>query len=142
MNHQWNEPVNSAYILPIKTPLDPPFFWQIQNFLAQAQDVMPTVHQAAVLQAAAGGRADQQVVAKYAIGLVWLSWRYNRALHLLESAVNASGAYIASNRYLKLQQELGLLKFLPLFAEPRAQAQPLEQLHQEARLIAYLTTGR
>lgn len=103
---------------------------------------MPSVHQAALLQAAAGGRADQHVVAEYAIGLVWLSWRYNSALQRLEPAVNASSAHIASHRYLELQQELDLLRFLPLFAEPRAQPQPLEQMVQEARLIAYLTTGR
>ncbi len=134
--------MDSPYILPIKTPLDPTFSRQIQSFLDQAYGVIPTTHQAALLQAAAGGRADQQVVAHYAIGLVWFSWRYAKALPLLESAVNASGAFIASHKYLKLQQELVLLKFLPLFAEPRAQAQPLEQMYQEARLIAYLTTGR
>ena len=142
MHHECDKAVDNPYILPIKTALDPAFLKQIQYFLAQAQAVMPTVHQAALLQAAAGGRGDQQVVAEYAIGLVWFSWRYNRALHRLESAINATGAYIASNRYLKLQQELNLLRFLPLFAEPRSQAQPLEQLYQEARLIAYLTTGR
>ncbi len=142
MQYEWNKAVDCAYILPSKTPLDPPFSRQIQDYLAHAQVVMPNVHQAALLQAAAGGRGDQHVVAEYAIGLVWFSWRYHRALHRLESAVNASSAHIASHRYLKLQQELDLLRFLPLFAEPRAQPQPLEQMVQEARLIVYLTTGR
>jgi hypothetical protein len=134
--------VDNAYILSTKDPLDPPFIRQIQQFLAQAQITMPNVHQARLLHAAAGGRVDQQVVADYASGLIWLSWRYDNAWAKLESAVNRSSEFISSNQYLKLQQDLGWFKFLPLFAEPRAQLQSLEHLLQEARLIAYLTTGR
>ena len=135
-------PLDNPTILPIKTPLEPQFLAQLQRFLVQAQQIMPNVHQARLLHAASGSRRDQQVVADYAIGLIWLGFRYDKGWSKFESAVNQSSEFISSNQYLKLQRDLALLKFLPFFAEPRAQMQSPELLLQEARLIAYLTTGR
>ncbi|WP_298219896.1 hypothetical protein [Halothiobacillus sp.] len=103
---------------------------------------MPNVSEAELLRAAAGRREDQRLVAEYVIGMLWLSWRFDRANQMLDSALAVASAYMSSANYLILMRTVSLLKTLPLFPMPRHERQTLTDLLQEARLVVYLKTGR
>ncbi|OZB37235.1 MAG: hypothetical protein B7X35_01220 [Halothiobacillus sp. 14-56-357] len=134
--------MDEELILPIKFEIDPQFERQLRLFLQQAESKMPNVSEAELLRAAAGRREDQRLLAEYAIGMLWLSWRFDRANHMLDSALTVAPAYMSSADYLDLVQNVTLLKNLPLFSVPRHERQTLTDLLQEARLVVYLKTGR
>jgi hypothetical protein len=134
--------VDEALILPIKSEIDPQFERQVRKFLADAQLKMPNVSEAELLRAAAGRREDHRLVAEYVIGMLWLSWRFDRAIQMLDSALAVAPAHISSTEYLNRLQKITLLKNLPLFSRPRSERQTWADLEQEARLVVYLKTGR
>ncbi|MDY0147809.1 MAG: hypothetical protein RBR56_07135 [Halothiobacillus sp.] len=134
--------MDEELILPIKSEIDPQFERQLRLFLQQAESKMPNVSEAELLRAAAGRREDQRLVAEYVIGMLWLSWRFDRANQMLDSALAVASAYMSSADYLNLVQKVSLLKNLPLFSVPRHERQTLTDLLQEARLVVYLKTGR
>lgn len=134
--------VDEELILPVKSKIDAQFGRQLRLFLAQADSKMPTVSEARTLRAAAGRREDQRMVAEYAIGMIWLSWRFEQAMQMLESAMTVASAHLSSIDYLNLLRKNSLLKNLPLFPIPRQERQTWSSLEQEARLVAYLKTGR
>ena len=134
--------MDEELILPIKSKIDPQFERQVRSFLAQANSKMPTVSEAELLRAGAGRREDQRLVAEYVIGMLWLSWRFERAIQMLESASAVASAHISSTDYLDLVRKISLLKNLPLFPVPRHERQTWADLEQEARLVVYLKTGR
>lgn len=103
---------------------------------------MPSVSEAELLRAGAGRREDQRLVAEYVIGMLWLSWRFDRAIPMLNSASAVASAHISSTDYLNLLRKIALLKNLPLFPVPRHKRQTWVDLEQEARLVVYLKTGR
>ena len=103
---------------------------------------MPTVNEAELLKAAAGRRDDQQLVADYAIGMIWLGWRFDQATLRLNAAAASAAAHLSSAEYLRLIRRLSLLKNLPLFPAPRTARQTLADLEREARLVVYLRSGR
>jgi len=129
-------------ILPIKSEIEPQFERQVQNFFADAHLKMPSVNEAELLRAAAGRREDHRLVAEYVIGMVWLSWRFDRAIQLLDSAMAVAPGHISSTEYLNRLRKITLLKNLPLFTHPRSERQTWADLEQEARLVLYLKTGR
>ena len=134
--------MDEELILPIKSKIDPQFERQVRSFLAQANSKTPTVSEAELLRAGAGRREDQRLVAEYVIGMLWLSWRFERAIPMLDSASAVASAHMSSVDYLNLVRKISLLKNLPLFPEPRYERQTWADLDQEARLVVYLKTGR
>jgi hypothetical protein len=134
--------VDDVLILPIKSKIDPQFERQVLDFIAKADSRMPTVSEAELLRAGAGRREDQRLVADYVIGMLWLSWRFERAISMLDTVGNVAMAYIPSAHYLNLMRHISLLKNLPLFPVPRRERQSWTDLEKEARLIVYLKTGR
>lgn len=119
-----------------------PFERQLQSYLLLSHSNMPTINQAELLRAAAGVRKDQRMWAEYVIGMIWLSWRYERAMPLLESALADAADFLSSVDYLHWLRTVELYKNLPLFALSRNERQSWAELEREARLIVYLKTGR
>jgi hypothetical protein len=134
--------VDEELILPIKSKIDPQFERQVRIFLDHRNSKMPSVSEAELLRAGAGRREDQRLVAEYVIGMLWLSWRFDRAIPMLNSASAVASAHISSTDYLNLLRKISLLKNLPLFPVPRHKRQTWVDLEQEARLVVYLKTGR
>lgn len=134
--------MDEELILLIKSKIDPQFERQVRIFLDHANSKMPNVSEAELLRAGAGRREDQRLVAEYVIGMLWLSWRFDRAIPMLNSASAVASAHISSTDYLNLLRKISLLKNLPLFPVPRHKRQTLVDLEQEARLVVYLKTGR
>lgn len=134
--------MDEELILSIKSKNDPQFERQVRFFLAQANSKMPTINEAELLRASAGRREDQRLVAEYVIGMLWLSWRFERAISMLDSAVALASAHMPSVDYLNLVRRISLLKNLPLFEAPRDKRQTWADLEQEARVVVYLKTGR
>lgn len=134
--------MDEELILSIKSKNDPQFERQVRFFLAQANSQMPTINEAELLRASAGRREDQRLVAEYVIGMLWLSWRFERAISMLDSAVALASAHMPSVDYLNLVRRISLLKNLPLFEAPRDKRQTWVDLEQEARVVVYLKTGR
>lgn len=134
--------MDEELILPIKSKIDPQFERQLWLFLEQVDSKMPIVSEAELLRAAAGRREDQRLVAEYVIGMLWLSWRFARAIPLLDSVLAVASAHMSSVDYLNLMRTVSLLKNLPLYPVPRHERQTWADLEQEARLVVYLKTGR
>ncbi len=134
--------MDEELILPIKSKIDPQFERQVRIFLDHGNSKMPSVSEAELLHAGAGRREDQRLVAEYVIGMLWLSWRFDRAIPMLDSASAVASAHISSTDYLNLLRKIALLKNLPLFPVPRDVRQTWVDLEQEARLVVYLKTGR
>lgn len=122
--------------------MEPTFERQLQTFIKKGYSVMPTNNEADLLRAGAGRREDQRLLADYVIGMIWLSWRYDRARSLLDSVLTQASTYLSGSDYLDLMRRISLLKHLPLLATPRQKRQAWADLEQEARLVVYLKTGR
>ena len=134
--------VDDALILPIKSTIDPQFERQVRDFASRAQSRSPTPSEAELLRAAAGRRDDQRLVADYVIGMLWLSWRFERATQMLDAVVSTASPFLPSTDYLRLVRQITQLKNLSLFPAPRAARQSWADLEREAQLIIYLKTGR
>lgn len=134
--------IESPLILPIRKPADIGFRQHIERFVEEATHRFPTRAEANILQAAAGTRLDQQCMARFAVGMAWLTWYYRPAWDWLTPAIEQCAAHVGSITYLQIQQQAVVLHHLSVHDQPRPQPQPLEHLLREAEMILYLKTGR
>ncbi|HUX82377.1 MAG TPA: hypothetical protein VMV35_06035 [Halothiobacillus sp.] len=134
--------IESPLILPIRNPAELGFRQHIERFVDEATHRLPSRSEANILLAAAGSRLDQQCMARYATGMVWLTWYYHPAWDWLMPAIEQCAAHVSSVTYLQIQQQAAVLRHLSTHDQPRPQPQSLEHLLREAEMIIYLKTGR
>lgn len=118
------------------------FLSHVERFITDGARDCPSRAEANILLAAAGSSVDQQCIARYAVGMVWLSWYYVPAWTWLSPAIEQCARHVHSTTYLHVQQITQLLKHIPLKDRPRRQPQRIEHMVREAEMIIYLKTGR
>lgn len=121
---------------------EPGFLSHVERFIKGGERQFPTRAEASILLAAAGNRLDQQCVARYAVGMVWLSWYYAPAWSWLTQSIEQCAPHVNSVTYLHVLQMAQVLKQIPLQERPRSLPQRIEHLIREAEMIIYLRTGR
>lgn len=132
----------SPMILPLINPPEAGFRHDAERFVNAATEQCPTRAQASILLAGAGARADQQCLARFAVGMVWLTWHYQPAWAWLNPAIEQCAAHVGSVVYLRIQQQAAVLRHIAVQDRPRPHHQPIPYLLREAEMIIYLTTGR
>lgn len=118
------------------------FLRHVERFITDGGRECPSRAEANILLAAAGNSAGQQCIARYAVGMVWLSWYYAPAWSWLSPATEQCARHVHSTTFLHVQQMTQLLKHIPLHDRPRQQPQHIEHMVREAEMIIYLKTGR